>query len=177
MFFWRRIGAAALLGAITMILAVPAAGAQTATFRSTPRSGPPGTSISLTSQTACTLPAGVTGAPFIRATLSRGSTVITAATIALLPDGSWRGTLTVGSQAAAGVDTIEVFCFASPQAEGALLAYSPRTFTVTAGGLPETGFDRWTAGVAAVALIVTGGALMLAARRPRTGPTALGRRS
>jgi hypothetical protein len=176
MSFLPRIGAAAVLGAITMILAVPVAGAQTATFRSTPRSGPPGTTIHLTSQTACTLPAGVSGAPFIRASLSRGSTVITAATIALMPDGSWQGALTVGSQAAVGVDTIEVFCFASPQAEGVLLAYSPRTFTVTAGGLPETGFDRWTAGVAAVVLVVAGGGLMLAARRPRTGPAALDRR-
>lgn len=165
----RRIGAAAVLGAVTMILALPAAGAESATFRSTPNSGPPGTRILLTSVTPCTLPPGVTGQPFIRASLSRGSTVVTATTTALLPNGSWRASLTVGRQAATGTDTIDVFCLASPQAEGALLAYSPRSFTVTApGSLANTGFDSWTAAVASIVLIMTGGGLMLAGRRADT---------
>jgi hypothetical protein len=145
--------------------------AETATFNATPMSGPPGTSIALTSTTPCTLPAGVTGQPFIRASLSRGSTVVTATTISLDSSGSWTGILTVGSQAALGVDTIEAFCFASPQAEGVLLAYSPRAFTVTApGGLAETGADGWPASATAAVLVIAGGSLLLAARRRSTVP-------
>jgi hypothetical protein len=158
---------------MTMVLS-PAA-AEDARFRATPKSGPPGTSIVLTSMTPCTLPAGVTGAPFVRASLSRGSTVITATTIALDSSGRWTGRLTVGSQAALGVDTIEAFCFASPQAEGVLLGYAPQTFRVTAsGGLANTGASDWTAtGVAAV-LVIAGCGLVVAAGRRGNPP--VGRR-
>ena len=160
-----RLGAAAL-GAAAFLIALPAAGAGTATFTSTPASGPPGTSIVLTSRTPCTLPPGVSGQPFIRASLTRGSTVVSATTIALSPSGSWTGTLSVGSQAATGIDTIDAFCLASPQAEGALLAYSPRTFTVmTSGGLAGTGFDRWRVSATAIVLLVAGGSLLLATGR------------
>jgi hypothetical protein len=165
-----RLGAVAL-GTATVVFTLPAAAADTATFTSTPASGPPGTSIVLTSRTPCRLPPGVSGQPFIRASLTRGSTVISAATIALSPSGSWTGTLSVGSQAAAGVDTIEAFCLAGPQAEGALLAYSPRTFTVTAsGGLAGTGFDSWRPSVTAIVLLVAGGSLLLAAGRRTVTP-------
>jgi hypothetical protein len=95
--------------------------------------------------------------------------VITATTIPLDSSGSWTGTLTVGSQAALGTDTIEAFCFASPQAEGVLLAYSPRTFTVTAsGGLADTGFDGWLASATVAVLVLAGSSLLFAARRRST---------
>jgi hypothetical protein len=166
-----ELGAAAIVAAATITMVLSPADAETARFTATPTSGPAGTSIVLTSITPCRLPAGVTGAPFIRASLSRGSTVITASTIALNSSGMWTGRLTVGSQAAPGVDTIEAFCFASPQAEGAVLAYSPRTFTVTASaGLASTGAGGWTAGVVAVMLIAAGGSLMVAGRRRGTPP-------
>jgi hypothetical protein len=149
-----------------LIMGLSPADGETATFRATPTSGPPGTRIVLTSTTPCRLPAGVTGQPFIRAALARGSTVITATTIPLDSSGSWTGALTVGSQAALGADTIEAFCFASPQAERVLLAYSPRTFTVTAsGGLAETGFDGWLASATGAVLVLAGSSLLFAARR------------
>lgn len=164
----RRIGIAAVLGAIAIILALPAAEAETAKFRATPTSGPPGTRILLSSITPCTLPPGVTGQPLIRASLSRGSIVVTATTTAVRPDGSWRTSLTVGREAAAGTDTIDVFCLASPQAEGVLLGYAPSTFTVTpGGGLAGTGYDGSTAGLVSLALIIAGAVLVLAGRRTR----------
>jgi LPXTG-motif cell wall-anchored protein len=63
---------------------------------------------------------------------------------------------------------------ASRQAEGALLAYTPRAFTVTApGGLPNTGFDGWTAAGTSIMLIIAGGGLMLVGRRAGTKPSGL----
>jgi hypothetical protein len=160
-----RLGVFTVAGAFTLAV-LPSAAAQTATFSATPASGPPGTSIVLSSVTQCRLPAGVTGQPLVRATLSRGSTVISAATIPVAASGSWTGTLRVGRLAASGVDTIEAFCLASPQAEGALLAYSPRTFTVTAPtGLAGTGFDSWPAAAGGAALVLGGSLLLLASRR------------
>lgn len=156
---------AAVLGAVLTILTLPAAGAESASFESTPSSGPPGIKILLTSVTPCTLPPGVTGQPFIRASLSRGSTVMAPTAIPIRPDGSWRESLTVDTQAATGKETIAAFCLASRQAEGAL-AYFPRTFTVTASdGLPNTGLEGWTAVIASIVLVIAGGGLMLAGRR------------
>jgi hypothetical protein len=119
--------------------------------------------------TPCTLPAGVTGAPFISVTLTRGSTVVATARIPVSPGGSWSGTLAVGNLAAPGTDTIEAFCIASPQAEGALLAYAAIPFVVTAsGGLSNTGYNPWPPGTLGIGLLLAGGGLVLIARRPRT---------
>src|SRR5262245_51420594 len=108
--------------AAALVLALPtAASAQTGTFTASPTSGAAGATVTLTSVTPCTLPAGVTGSPLVRVTLTRGSTRLGSAEIPVRADGSWSGSLHVGSNASAGTAQLSGFCFASPQAEGALL--------------------------------------------------------
>jgi LPXTG-motif cell wall-anchored protein len=155
-----------LVGAGIVVGAGPAQ-AQTGTFRATPTSGPPGTVITVSSVTPCKLPSGVTGAPFATVALHRGSTVVTGGSFTASASGAWSGTLTVGRLAAPGKDVITAFCIASPQAEGAFLAYQDVTFTVTGpGGLAATGFDTWPWVLTAVMLMAVGiGILALRRRR------------
>lgn len=167
--FHSTLAMAVIVGAVIALSLGSPVQAQTATFRATPTSGPPGTGIAVASVTPCVLPAGVTGAPFARVTLTRGSTVITAGRFPVSASGAWSGTLTVGSQAALGADTLQAFCIASPQAEGALLAYAAVPFTVTASsGLPSTGFNPWPGTIASAGLLIAGAWMVLAARRRRT---------
>jgi hypothetical protein len=151
------------------------ANAQPGTFKVTPTSGPPGTTITLTSVTPCPKnPAGVTGPRLVRATLFRGPTVIARGTFPVSASGAWSGTITVGPQAASGRDTLDAFCFSSPQAEGATLAYGQIPFIVT-GGLAKTGFTAapWT--LVGGLLLAVGAALLRAGHRRVRGRHALGR--
>lgn len=128
----RLAGAVAIGAGIVAGWAVPA-WAQSGTFRATPTSGPPGTTISVSSVTPCVLPAGVTGSPFGRITLSRGSTVLASGDFPALSSGSWSGTLTVPSGTTAGAATLGADCQASQQAEGSLVHYDNVSFIVTSG--------------------------------------------
>ena len=88
--------------------------------------------------------------------------------------GAWSGTITVGTQAASGRDTLDAFCFSSPQAEGATLAYGQIPFIVT-GGLAETGFTAGPWMLVGGLLLVVGAALLRAGHRRVRGRHALGR--
>jgi hypothetical protein len=135
----RMIGnlvASALFALIAM--AAPAA-AQNGTFTASASSGAAGSAVTVTSVTPCTLPAGVTGSPLVRVSLSRGSTVLGTASITVSASGSWSGTLTVNTGATDGTAQLSAFCLASPQAEGAVLAYDPLPFTVGTSELARTG--------------------------------------
>ena len=164
-----KLGAAGLGIFTCAVIASAPACAATATFTVSPTSGPPGTTITVTSVTKCLLPAGVTGQPFIRVFLGRGRTVVATTDIPVSASGSWAGTLTVGSLAAPGVDTLVAYCIASPQAEGSVLDYGPTSFTVTpAGALANTGVSLWPEGIAGGVLVIAGLCLLLVARRPQT---------
>jgi hypothetical protein len=124
--------------AIAVSLAAPVA-AQNGTFTASASSGAAGSTVTVTSVTPCTLPAGVTGSPVVSVSLSRGSTVLGSASITVSASGSWSGTLTVNANATNGTAQLEAFCLASPQAEGAVLAYEPLPFTVGTSELARTG--------------------------------------
>lgn len=163
---WRATLAVALIVMTCFASGSIAAQAQAAIFRATPTSGPPGTVVAVSSITPCVLPAGVTGTPFAEVTLARANTVLTRGHFTASPSGAWSGTLTVGDQAALGSDVLHAFCIASPQAEGAFLAYEDVSFTVTAdSGLPATGADPWRWGIGGVGLLVAGVGLTLAGAR------------
>src|SRR2546430_9393268 len=121
---------------LPLMLGVASAG-PVATFDSTPASGPPNTAITVSSITPCPpLPPGVPGPPIARVALSQGSQAIASVELPVDGSGAWSGTLVVPGSAGAGDATIQAFCFSSAQAEGATLAYEPRTFTVTAVSTP-----------------------------------------
>jgi hypothetical protein len=145
-----------------------AAGAQTGTFTSSPSSGPPGTTISVQSVTPCMPPASSPGGgPFIRLALQRGSVTLGTAQIPLGSGGSWSGSITVSSSASAGTAQLTAFCIAGPQAEGAVLEYTPHTFTVSGGGaLARTGGSPWRATTVGTALVLVGFACWRGRRRP-----------
>jgi hypothetical protein len=65
--------------------------------------------------------------------------VLGSASITVSASGSWSGTLTVNAGAADGTAQLSAFCLASPQAEGAVLAYEPLPFTVGTSELARTG--------------------------------------
>ena len=156
------------------------AGAQTGTFTSSPSSGPAGTTISAQSVTPCVPPASSPGGgPFIRLTLQRGSVTLGSGTLtsklmmtfgsAQIPlgsGGSWSGSVTVSSSASPGSAQLTAFCIAGPQAEGAVLEYTPHTFTVTSGGaLARTGGSPWRTTTVGAALILAGFACACGRRR------------
>ncbi len=143
------------------------AGAQTGTFTSSPSSGPAGTTISAQSVTPCVPPASSPGGgPFIRLTLQRGSVTLGSAQIPLGSGGSWSGSVTVSSSASPGSAQLTAFCIAGPQAEGAVLEYTPHTFTVTSGGaLARTGGSPWRTTTVGAALILAGFACACGRRR------------
>jgi hypothetical protein len=154
--------AAVTLGFVVTSFVVAAwasgAGAQTGTFTSSPSSGPAGTTISVQSVTPCVPPpSSPGGGPFIRLALQRGSVTLGTAQIPLGSGGSWSGSITVSSSAAPGTAQLTAFCIAGPQAEGAVLEYTPHTFTVTGGGaLARTGGSPWRATTVAIVLLLVG---------------------
>jgi len=144
------------------------AGAQTSgKFTATPLSGPPGTKIHVHSVTPCLAPPGVTGSEVADVAIEQRQVTVGSAELRVAGDGSWDGTVTVSSKAVPGVATLSAFCRASAQAEGAILAYTEQTFTVTSCTLARTGSAVLSFGVAGVALI-GGGALLLRGRRRLT---------
>ena len=136
----RRMLLAGAVAASAVLIAMPSAlSAQSASFRSSPAAGPAGTRISLASITPCKSP--VSGRPIVRVSLVRAfhqpGRVLASTTFLTSVGGSWSGSLRVpvvtpGGQEEAGVLTsLTATCFASPQAEGALLVYTSHDFTVT----------------------------------------------
>ena len=123
-----------LIPLISVGVVLGAANAQSnARFSRHPAAGPPGTSITVTSITPCPAnPPGVAGPRLVRVTLARGSVVLGSAQLSPGSSGAWSGTVFVSRSASRGAATLSAFCFSSAQAEGATLAYEPRTFTVTA---------------------------------------------
>jgi hypothetical protein len=121
--------------------------------------------ITVTSVTPCTLPAGVTGAPVVRVSLTRGNTILGSASIPVSASGSWSGTLTVPADASAGAAQLSAFCLASPQAEGAILAYGPLSFTVGSSELARTGTSSASTVMSGAALLVIGIVLIAATQR------------
>jgi hypothetical protein len=113
--------------------------AQSASFRSSPAAGPAGTGISLASITPCRSP--VAGRPIVQVSLVRAfhqpGRVLASATFQTSASGSWSGTLRVpavtpgGGEEAGVLASLTAVCRASPQAEGALLIYNSRDFTIT----------------------------------------------
>lgn len=155
----------ATIAAVAVVLAAPA-GAQSETLNASPQSGGPGTVINLSSVSPCTLPQGVTGAPFVKVTLTRGSQTLAQKDFTLATDGSWSGTITVPASATAGAASLLGYCFASPQAEGAIFAYQAVAFTVT-GELARTGSSTMPLMLAALLFLAFGFAsLRWSARRP-----------
>ena len=135
----RMIGILCASAVVALVAVSAPAAAQNGTFTASASSGAAGSAITVTSVTPCTLPAGVTGSPVVRVSLSRGSTVLGSASITVSASGSWSGTLTVNATATSGTAQLAAFCLASPQAEGAVLAYEPLPFTVGTSELARTG--------------------------------------
>jgi hypothetical protein len=159
----RLCAGAVVVTAVVLISWPRVASAQSATFRSAPASGAPGTVISVAAVTPCLSP--VAGTPFVRVFLQRGSATLGSATFTVTPEGSWSGSLRVGAGATQGSAQLSAFCFASPQAEGALVAYQPHKFAVLVGtpspsGLPVTGAPTLALLALASGLIVAGAAIL-----------------
>jgi hypothetical protein len=154
---------AALIAAL-WASSLPAGAQSTGTFTASPTSALAGSSISVASVTPCTLPAGVTGAPLVRATLTRGSTALADVTITVDASGSWRGTVRVPPGTSAGPAELSAFCIASPQAEGAVFEYTAVTIQVAAGQLARTGDTSAAAIVSGAIALLLGLALRFAAR-------------
>jgi hypothetical protein len=167
-----RTRLAGVLGGLTLAALVAlssSAVAQDGTFTASASSGAAGSVITVTSVTPCTLPAGVTGSPLVRVSLSRGSTVLGSASITVSASGSWSGTLTVNAGAAEGTAQLAAFCLASPDAEGAVLAYTPLPFSVGTSELARTGASSTPIMMWGAMLLLGGLALAGAsARRART---------
>lgn len=139
-------GVIALLGVSFTFRAAAVPGAE---FTSTPGSGPPGTSISVSSITPCPPnPSGVVGPRVVRVTLSRGNARLGSAQLSVASSGTWSGHLTVASSATGGSSSLDAFCLSSVEAEGATLAYNARSFTVTT--------EAPTAPIASAPVAVTG---------------------
>jgi hypothetical protein len=147
-----------------------AATAQTASFTPNATSAPPGTTIVLTSVTPCKLPAGVTGSPLIRVTITRSGDVLGSGSAAVSGDGTWTASLVIHPDAAPGTSVLSATCLASAQAEGSLLNYDPLAFTITEPGtLARTGVRSNALGVAGAVTVILGLALAVAPR-PRRRP-------
>jgi hypothetical protein len=159
----RLVCATAMVAAL-WATSLPAGAQTTGTFTASPTSAFAGSSISLASVTPCTLPAGVTGAPLVRATLTRGSSALADVTIPVDASGSWRGTLRVPSGTTSGPAELSAFCIASPQAEGAVFEYSAVTIQVAAGQLARTGDTSAAAILSGAIALLLGLALRFAAR-------------
>jgi hypothetical protein len=163
---------AGVLGGLTVAvlcaLSAPAA-AKEGAFTASPSSGLAGSAITVTSVTPCTLPAGVTGAPVIRVSLTRGNTILGSASITVSASGSWSGTLTVHADASAGAAQLSAFCLASPQAEGAILAYTPLSFAVGSSELARTGTPWATTVMWGAVLLLAGITLIGATCRAKAG--------
>jgi hypothetical protein len=157
------VGTSALIAA-TWVLSLPASAQTTGTFTASPTSAFPGSSISVASVTPCTLPAGVTGAPLVRVTLTRGNTAFADATITVDASGSWRGTVRVPDGTSAGPAELTVFCIASPQAEGALFEYTAVAIQIGSGQLAHTGGASAVAAACGALVLLFGLALRFAAR-------------
>src|SRR5207247_11053279 len=128
----------ALIGLAALVFSLGAASAtQPAAFARTPAVGPPGTSITVASVTRCPPnPAGVAGPRVVRVSLVEGGRGVGFAQLPVDASGAWSGTLVVSRSARPGAATLGAFCASSPQAEGATLAYQPRSFAVTAAAAP-----------------------------------------
>jgi LPXTG-motif cell wall-anchored protein len=147
--------------ALVLSGAAATANAQTnGEFTATPRSGPAATKIHIRSVTPCFAPPGV-------ARSEVADVAVGSAEFDVAGDGSWDGTLVVSTKAVAGAATLTAFCKASPQAEGAILAYTEQPFTVTSGTLARTGSSPLPILLAGLALL-GGGALLLRIRPRRT---------
>jgi hypothetical protein len=163
---WRLLLAAAGSCALAGLTGWASPAAAQDTFQATPLSGSPGTSIAVSASSGCVLPSGVTGTPLAKMTLSRGSTVLVTGTFSASSSGAWSGTLVVPAGTTPGAATLGGACLASAQAEGALVAYSDMTFTVTAApisgasttptGLPWAGSEPYVAAAAAAGLLLVG---------------------
>ena len=171
---------------LTLALTAAPAGAQSGMLTLSAASGPRGSTITVTSTSPCNLPQGVSGSPFVRLTLSQGSTIVARQDVPVSPPGVWSGVLTVGAKATPGTATIGGDCIASPQAEGSLLHYQDVTFTVTASPptttstsvttttSPSSGTATSTTWLVVLAVAVVVLALLLAAnarRRRRSSST------
>jgi hypothetical protein len=167
----RRIGVCLALPAAVLVGWASSAWAQTGSFRVTPTSGRPGTTISVSSVTACPPVPGVTGPPRADVSVTRGTTSVGKASFPIDAAGKWSGSLPVSASASPGAAKVEAFCMANPQAEGAYFAYAPRTFIVLAAGAQLAATGRHSRGLAGlgVALVLAGALLRRAGRRPTMG--------
>jgi hypothetical protein len=127
-----------VIALVGLVLAVGGANAASAaTFTNNPAAGPPGSSITVASITPCPPnPVGVVGPRLVRVTLTRASLVFGSVQLSVNAAGSWKGSLALGRSATPGAARLDAFCFSSAQAEGATLAYDPRTFTVVGAAPP-----------------------------------------
>jgi hypothetical protein len=134
-------------------------------FTATPVSGAPGTKISVQSVTPCVVPPDVAGSEVANVAVAQRDVAVGSAEFDVAGDGSWNGTVVVGTTAVAGAATLTAFCRASPQAEGAIFAYTEQPFTVTSGRLARTGAPLLPLVLAGLALV--GGGALLPRGRPR----------
>jgi hypothetical protein len=154
--------------ALVLSGAAATANAQTnGEFTATPRSGPAGTKIHIRSVTPCFAPPGVARSEVADVAVVQRDVAVGSAEFDVAGDGSWDGTLVVSTKAVAGAATLTAFCKASPQAEGAILAYTEQPFTVTSGTLARTGSSPLPILLAGLALLGCG-ALLLRIRPRRT---------
>jgi hypothetical protein len=160
-----RIVVAALLVGSAVALAAAPASAQSATFNVSPTSGIAGAALAVSSVTPCLLPAGMTGAPFARVTLTQGSTVLLSGDFTADASGAWGGTMSGPwqGQAVVGPAIVAAECIASLQAEGSLLAYQDVAFTVLASepSAPPATFQATpTSGPTGTVISLTGAGCM-----------------
>jgi hypothetical protein len=134
----RRLLLLVVLAAFALLLSAGGATAgAAATFDSSPAEGPPGTSITVSSVTPCPPnPAGVEGPQVVRVVLSKGGQELASVDLPVDASGNWSGTVVVPNSTSPGEATLSAVCLSSAQAEGSILNYEDRTFTVTAVAAP-----------------------------------------
>jgi hypothetical protein len=159
----RFLQALVVVGMSLSIVLAGTAWAQSGSFAAGASAARSGTSITVSSITPCFSP--VSGTPLVRVFLGRGSSTLARSTFLVSSSGRWAGRLTIPSAASPGSAQLSAFCFSGPQAEGALLAYTPHDFTILSGGqveeLAATGRKSWRVLIGGVGLVFLGALIAL----------------
>jgi hypothetical protein len=155
------------------------------TMRVRPLSGPPGTTISVSSETHCPLlqPNDLPTELHVEIKLVQGTTTIgsTSFPINVYGPRNWEGSLTVSAAAVPGPAVLSASCVGIPDAPNPTYPYAPVTFTVTPASsgqpatvqgaeLARTGRSTSTLGLTGVLSLLVGLTLILTSRRRGIAP-------
>ena len=127
------------MGIVAAVLVVLGAGSaqgqQSGSFNSSPGAGKPGTTISVSSNTACQPPEGADDPFVVVGLLDEVDDAIVEEAFDLSASGTWSGTLTVPDDAENGSYAVAAECFPDEDSD-AYFAYADNRFTV--GDPPPT---------------------------------------